>query len=229
MTITTAQIRGARGILGWSQSDLSERTGISATSIGAIENGSSTPRESSLIKIRTALEAGGIEFMGLDGLRMKKNYIRTLSGAQGFNDFLDDVFATAIKYGTKEKPTEVWLSNVAHENWIRWMGPDKWKNHTDRMVAHKDIMDVKIITKEGDTSFPAQDYAQYKWSPENIFSDKSFYSYHDKLAFLNFKRNDVEITIIEQQEFAEGYRNLFQIAWDYVAKTPKPNQKVGEA
>ena len=61
MSITTAQIRGARGILNWSQQDLAQRTGISATSIGAIENGQTTPRASTLETIRATFERNSIE------------------------------------------------------------------------------------------------------------------------------------------------------------------------
>ncbi len=219
--ITTAQIRGARGILNWSQGDLSERTDISATSIGSIENGLTQPRESTLSVIQKAFEDAGIEFLGLEGIRFKTNYIQNLSGADGFSDFLDDVFQSAILNGTKENPTKIYLSNVVHENWIKWMGKDKWNNHTKRMTEHKDIMDVRIIVKEGDANFPANSYAQYKWFPAELFNDKSFYAYHDKLAFINFFEDDVHITIIQQPAFAEGYRTLFDIAWDKVAMTPK--------
>jgi transcriptional regulator with XRE-family HTH domain len=220
MSITTAQIRGARGILNWSQQDLAQRTGISATSIGSIEIGQTTPRHNTLETIRTTFERNGIEFLGLEGVRVQSNYVTRLTGSDGFSAFLDDVYQTAIAHGTPEKPTEVFLSNVLHENWIKWMGPDKWKNHTRRMTESKDVMDVRIIVKYGDWNFPAQAYSQYKWFPQEMFSDKSFYSYHDKLAFLNFTDGNVEIMIIKQPEFAEGYRNLFRIAWDHVAIEP---------
>jgi transcriptional regulator with XRE-family HTH domain len=219
--ITTAQIRGARGILNWSQGDLSDKTDISATSIGSIENGLTQPRESTLAVIQKAFEDAGIEFLGLEGIRFRTSYVQNFSGVQGFSDFLDDVFQTAIIEGTKEKPTKIYLSNVVHENWIKWMGKDKWANHTKRMTEHKDVMDVRIIVKEGDNNFPAASYSQYKWFPEELFNDKSFYSYHDKLAFINFFEDDVQITVIQQSAFSEGYRTLFDIAWDKVAMMPK--------
>ena len=225
MSITTAQIRGARGILNWSQSDLADRTGISATSIGSIENDQSTPRENTLKAIRQAFERNGIEFLGLEGVRLQSDYIRTLRGADGFSAFLDDVYQTAIAHGSEKAPLEIFLSNVAHENWVRWMGADKWQNHTRRMIDAKSVMDVRILVREGDWNFPASDYSQYKWVPASMFNDKSFYSYHDRLAFLNFKENDVEIMIIRHADFAEGYRNLFRITWDSVATEPSDQNK----
>ncbi len=216
--ITTAQIRGARGILGWSQGDLADRTDISATSIGSIENGITQARTSTLEIIQRTFEGAGIEFLAMEGIRLRTNYIQTYRGADGFSAFLDDVFLTAMKYGSILHPTKIYLSNVVHENWVKWMGKEKWQIHTDRMTQHKALMDVRIIIKEGDHNFPAKDYAQYKWFPEELFNDKSFYAYHNKLAFINFLDNDVEVTVIEQASFADGYRTLFEIAWDNVAK-----------
>ena len=215
MSITTAQMRGARGLLNWSQSELSRRTGISTTSIGNIEAGNTQPRETTLKLIRQAFENSGIEFLGTEGMRKKSDHIIKLSGSEGFSDFLDDVYLTAIANGTKSNPTKVYLSNVVHENWVKWMGPEKWQNHTNRMTKDKDLMDVRIIVKEGDTNFPAKDYSQYRWFSEAIFNDQSFYSYHDRLAFLNFENDNVEILIIKQLNFAEGYRALFDIAWQH--------------
>ncbi len=214
--------------MNWSQQDLAQRTGISATSIGSIENGQTTPRESTLSTIRKTLENGGIEFVGLDGVKIQNDYIRTLRGGDGFSAFLDDVYQTAVANGTEKNPTQVFLSNVAHENWVKWMGPDRWENHTRRMTEKKNVMDVRIIVKEGDYTFPARAYSQYKWFPKEMFNDKSFYSYHDKLAFINFKNDDVEIIIIKQPAFAEGYRTLFLIAWDNFAITPTTEAKANK-
>ena len=102
---------------------------------------------------------------------------------------------------------------------------------TKPMAENKDIMDVRIIVRENDWDFPASAYSQYKWVPAKMFNDKSFYSYHDKLAFLNFKGDDVEIMIIRHPDFAEGYRNLFRISWDQVATFPnkQPAAKASQA
>lgn len=223
MTITTAQIRGARGILNWSQHDLSERTGISATSIGSIENGASIPRENTLNAIKKAFEMEGIEFLAYEGIRLQNNVIQNLKGKDGFQQFLDDVYATITQHGTSQKPVQVFLSNVNHENWIKVLGAESWKRHADRMKDSKTMMDVRILVKDGDTKFPASEYAQYKWLSSDKFNEKSIYSYHDKLAFIDFKVDDVEVVIIRQPAFAEGYRALFQITWDHYAKDPLQN------
>src|SRR5690554_6676658 len=99
MSITTAQIRGARGILGWSQQDLAQRTGISATSIGAIENNQTTPRESTIATIRKTFEDGGIEFLAGSGIRMKNELINVLEGNDALDSLLDDIYASLMNTG----------------------------------------------------------------------------------------------------------------------------------
>ncbi len=217
---TIEQIRAARALLGWSQHDLADKAGLSQTGIARIENGTNQPNSKTITKIETAFDKADVEFLGSSGVRKRSGEVRVLRGNNAMSDFLNDVHETAISHGTKVKPCEVFLSNVAHQNWVNSMGPDRWENHRKRMFKDKDVMDVRIIVKEGDQNFPASDYAEYKWMPEEYFNDKSFYSYHDKLAFLNFKDGEQEIFIMKQADFAKGYRDLFLIAWNSTAKTP---------
>jgi len=214
---TIEQIRAARALVDWSQGDLADHAGLSQTGIARIENGTNKPNSGTLTKIISAFDSADVEFIGETGVKKKTGEVKTYFGTPGFNFFLDDVYRTAVKYGTPQKPVEIFLSNVVHENWKKWAGLKKWEEHAKRMDKDKDVMDVRIIVKEGDTNFPAKSYAEYRCFPENIFSEKSFYSYHDRLAFLNFKEGDVEIMIMRQPEFAEGYRNLFRIAWEKLA------------
>jgi transcriptional regulator with XRE-family HTH domain len=219
--LTPSQCRAARGLLDWSQPDLASRCDIHIQTISSFEKSLTTPSKRTLKKISDVFESQNIEFLESDGLRRKESPIICMRGRDGFQAFLDDVYNTAIEYGTSEKPVEIYLSNVHHLNWIKWMGEDLWHNHVDRMTRDKALMDVRIIVREGDKNFPAAAYSKYKWVPEKIFNEKSFYSYHNKLAFLNFQHDDVEITIIQQVDFANGYRQLFLAMWDNIARDPK--------
>jgi predicted transcriptional regulator len=53
-------IKAARNALGWSQPDLSKKSGISLVTIARTESGAINPRMSSLIAIQKALEAAGV-------------------------------------------------------------------------------------------------------------------------------------------------------------------------
>lgn len=215
--ITPTQMRAARAMLDVNQGHVADYLGIAANTLSKIESGQSDVSVSRNSDIQRFYEREGISFTDNDGVQWDKNEIIISHGAQGFSDFLDDVYNTSVKHGTKEKPVEVFLSNVVHENWTKWMGPELWKQHAERMLKDKEIMDVRIIVKENDYNFPAEGYSQYKWFPKEFFNDHSFYSYHDRLVLLSFTDDDVEIMMTKNLEFAKGYRDLFTIAWENFA------------
>lgn len=79
MSISTrAQMRAARALLGWSQADLAERSGVSLPTIKRLEPGE-TPlagQHQTIDAIRRALEMAGVIFVSENGegpgVRLKK-------------------------------------------------------------------------------------------------------------------------------------------------------------
>jgi len=75
--ITIEQMRAARGLLGWSQSELASRAGLSLPTVKRVEAGSG-PRVSDEARrrIQQALEIGGVQFIaengGGPGVRLRK-------------------------------------------------------------------------------------------------------------------------------------------------------------
>jgi predicted transcriptional regulator len=61
--ISPAQIRAARAMIGWKQTDLASAAGISEMSIKNIERGTTDPRSSTVQAIQTALEKAGVVFL----------------------------------------------------------------------------------------------------------------------------------------------------------------------
>ena len=76
--VTTRQIKAARALLGWSQATLAQRSGVSEPTIARLESedGRLGGREGTGDKIRTAIEAAGVEFIeengGGLGVRLRK-------------------------------------------------------------------------------------------------------------------------------------------------------------
>jgi transcriptional regulator with XRE-family HTH domain len=75
--VTIKQIRGARGLLGWSQSDLADRAKLSLITIKRFEAGFGPPVSDEVrAKAQKALEAAGVEFIdengGGAGVRFRK-------------------------------------------------------------------------------------------------------------------------------------------------------------
>ncbi len=64
--ITSAQIRGARGLLNWSRKELAEHSGISFASMMRLESFDGVPASNfkTLEAIKNAFEEAGLEFIG---------------------------------------------------------------------------------------------------------------------------------------------------------------------
>jgi transcriptional regulator with XRE-family HTH domain len=77
--LESAQIRAARGLLGWRQQDLSKASGVGTATIRRIEKSerAMTSYVSTIVRIQAAFEDAGIQFIDEDenggyGLRLKK-------------------------------------------------------------------------------------------------------------------------------------------------------------
>lgn len=64
--ITSAQIRGARGLLNWSRKELAEHSGVSFASMMRLESFDGVPASNfkTLEAIKRAFENAGVEFIG---------------------------------------------------------------------------------------------------------------------------------------------------------------------
>jgi transcriptional regulator with XRE-family HTH domain len=83
MTISPAQSRAARALLGWSQVKLAKRAGFGESMVRDFEKGRRVPAPVSLATIRVALEDAGVEFTNGDqpGVRMKAARIKRATKA----------------------------------------------------------------------------------------------------------------------------------------------------
>jgi|GraSoiStandDraft_40_1057318.scaffolds.fasta_scaffold1486388_1 transcriptional regulator with XRE-family HTH domain len=79
MMITAGQIRAARALIGWKQTDLAKASKISEISIKNIERGVTDPRYRTLEAIQIAFEKAGVVFLepgdireGGAGVRLRK-------------------------------------------------------------------------------------------------------------------------------------------------------------
>lgn len=94
MIINADQIRAARALLNWSQSDLASRTDLAAPTIANIELGKQNPGKNTLEKIISAFNINGIEFTE-NGVNKKVEIILTLSSKKDFEQFYNLVFQIA--------------------------------------------------------------------------------------------------------------------------------------
>jgi len=81
MSVSAAQSRAARGLLGWSQQELADRAAVGVATVYQLESGRSAPRRATLTVVRQALEAAGVIFIDANGegpgVRLRKRPVAT--------------------------------------------------------------------------------------------------------------------------------------------------------
>ncbi len=102
--ITIEQCRAARGLLDWTQQDLSDASGLSKTAINNFEKGHSDIKNESLRAIRMAFESAEVEFLD-NGVRRRSETARILKGPNAWDHLLDD-----IRDSVKNTPDAVFAS-----------------------------------------------------------------------------------------------------------------------
>lgn len=75
MKLLPEHVRSARALLKITQAELAAAAGVSANTIVLFERGDTTPSEDTLLRITTALEQRGIQFLnsGNPGVRLMRH------------------------------------------------------------------------------------------------------------------------------------------------------------
>ncbi|MGH1456199.1 MAG: helix-turn-helix domain-containing protein [Alphaproteobacteria bacterium] len=218
---TIEQIRAARALIGWSQGELAEHAGLSQTGIARIENGTNHPNATTTAKITAAFDKVDVEFIGESGVKKRTGEVRTLRGADGLKFLVDDIYHYTKNEFEKKNNIEslVYLYNARPENWHKWLGKDWWDMHSERMSKmNKKIQ--RLLISEGDNYLISSSFSEHRQFPSDKFNDQSIYAYSNKLAFVTFDQNLV-IRVLENKQFCEGFRVLFDVAWETIAKPVK--------
>jgi transcriptional regulator with XRE-family HTH domain len=76
MTISVAQLRAARGLVGWSQQELADKSEVGRATIADFEAGKRVPYATTLLRLQETLTAAGVLFIpengGGVGVRLRK-------------------------------------------------------------------------------------------------------------------------------------------------------------
>lgn len=207
--ITSDQIRAARALLNWSQTELSVRSGLTTPTIANIELGKQTPSSTTLQRIHDAFEIAGIEFLENDGVRKRAGKMYTYSGREGFNKFYQDIDATCIAMGTGE----FLVSNVDERDFLSRLGEEATYHHYK--AINQTSITYRILIVEGDNYMPGKNFnAEYRWTPDDQFYSVPFYVYGNKVAYISFEENDVNVFVVENAFLTNLCRRQFNEMWD---------------
>lgn len=211
--ITPDQIRAARALKGWSQTDLAERTGLAVPTIANIEISKQEPGVKTIDKIVRAFDVNGIEFIGDRGVQCKEQNTQVFKGQEQFRLFYDVIYCAL-----KNNNEDVLVGNVDEKEFVRFLDEETLLLHVKRMQelnAH-----YKILLCEEDYYFPVTVYAEYRWVKKEDFSSIPFYVFADKLAIILWLDEPL-VFLINDAKAANVYKEKFLEQWKNAKKPPK--------
>ena len=205
MLISGRQIRGARGLLGWSMEDLAEKAGISRITIRQIEAEDVNPQERTLTSLLTAFDKEGIEFQDNEGVCIRKHQMRTYSGKAGYRQLLDHIYET-VKEGGRIRQF-----NFGDERYVR-IADDAAAEHIQRMDDIEDL-DAKVLVQDGEIGNPIS-YCSYRTLDAAYADMAPWYLYGDILILPLTEGGRRECVTIQSKQVAERYVREFDLFWN---------------
>ena len=213
--ITAMQATLARTMLDLSQQDVAARQGWAHQTLSKIEKGSVNPPASRLRELQDFYEAGGVEFLSGDGIRRRLKGVVTYEGRDGFAKFRADVLESA-----KTGKADICVSDVNDRLFDKWGEGDVNNNYRKAMAALP-YRQCRILSRKNDDHFPATAFAEYRWTPENEFSDFPFYIFSTKTAMIAFEDDQLYIFIIDHPMITAFYRKNFNERWNKAIVPPQ--------
>ncbi len=201
--ITIEQCRAARGLLGWTQQDLADASGLSKTAINNFEKGHSDIKAESLRAIRMAFESADVEFLGDQGLSKRADHVEFLKGPDALSDLLDDIFATL-----KEGGGEVLITSIQEEKGLEAKSR-KILQKLERLKTHN--VTEKILCCEG-TENLWRSFDSCRCAPkDSIHGSMNSFIYGPKVAFELWDRSI--IVIMNSPDAAQAEKGRFEYLW----------------
>jgi len=195
--VTVEQIRAARALLGWSQSELADQAGLSQTGIARIESGAHRPNTQTQEKIQRAFDGAGIVFTA-HGVEHYKDHIVFLDS---FIDVLNDAEKTL-------KDDDEILFQCADERRNMLAVTEKFT------VMRKRGMRLRFTCCSGNHDITG-DPSGYRWIDPEFHADSEVsVIYADKFALHVVAEQDRNIfMLIKNRDLASAMRRQFEYWW----------------
>ena len=210
--ITRLQIKAARDLLEWDQSDLANNSGIALGTIKSIESGASNnPKPETLRLIISTFDKYGIEFI-VDGVRKKQNQFPVYEGEDGIAKFYNDVANTAETIGG-----EFLVYCVGQEDLIKKLGEYPIITSYRKRMSSTDKMNMLVLKGEEDSHDHKENYIKLRSLPDDPkYSSLFYFVYSDKLALFT---PEPKILVINHPQFTQQFSRQFYRYWETANKT----------
>jgi transcriptional regulator with XRE-family HTH domain len=201
-----SQIRAARALLNWSQSDLAKASQMANSSIKNIENENTTARRETLTQIRGAFESNGIEFLPGSGVKMKNDNVTIVKGKDATPALYDNLYMTAHASSDRE----ILILGLDEVFAAQYDGLLRLQDHNARLM--KAGIKQKILTGEGVSEFLCEPSC-YRLLPRDSFGRTSpVYIYGDRIATHTGTLRR-QAMIIDDRSLAQVMRTVFLSLW----------------
>ncbi len=216
MRLTGPQIEAAMALAGITREVMSVEAKIAKKTLNDTLSGKTAYREETIRKIRGILEGRGIEFLPDDGVKRHIGIMDRIIGSDALKRLFDDVYETVKEGG------DLCVSGVDEKLFAKFnVSEEEAQIHRARMTAIKDKIKFRVLLREDDYYFRNDSYIEYRWVPKQFFYQYPIYVYNNKLAFIKFESNNLEILRITVPSMASAFRAQFEFIWNY-SKPPTP-------
>jgi DNA-binding XRE family transcriptional regulator len=210
--ITAAQLRAARGLLDWTRADLAKAANISPETVKNIEHGTFRPQENTADAIVKAFAVYDVVFTDDEGVKKKKELVRTFIGNAGYYEFLDDILNT-MKGGGR-----TCQFNFSDSLFLTY-GGERVDGYVKQMQSTPNI-DARCLVPEGDMQFPVK-HCVYKWLNKIHKDAVPYYLYGNKVAVLASVNSEELIWVsICSDSLAKAHLNHFDAYWAQADSIP---------
>lgn len=210
MKLTGTQISAGIVLANMSRDEVCADAGIAKNTLLGILNDSAASRQETIKKVTDLLESRGIEFLPDEGVRKRFGTVDRLVGDNALHDFFDDVYETVMDGG------DLCVSGADERLFAKFnINDEAAQHHRTRMNAIKDKIKFRVLLKEGDTYYRNTSYIEYRWMAKDFFFEYPIYLYNNKLAFIKFEKNNLEILRIAMPSMATAFRLQFDFIWHH--------------
>lgn len=214
--ISASQIKAARVLLQWKQSDLAEASGVSHTAIACLEQSKGKPRDRTMQSIVATLEQAGIEFTPEPGVRLRRDKFdcQIFEGHESVYQLWADIELALGQTGGL-----CYISGIDESSWLQ-----RYKK-LEIAQALKRQRDLNIFTRllicEGDNTVLIGPET-YRAIPKMLFQQTPYYVYADRFAIINWGPPQT-IVLTRNKPIAETFRKQFEFNWQHGRKLNSKN------
>lgn len=201
---SVAQIKAARALLGWRQSDLARVTKLSLPSIKNLERGRASPKASTTRIIEEALTSAGIDFIGTYGVQLRDEIFEMFhfDGDDFIKSLTDDVF-TVIR----EAADELLIVSIDESEFEKHAATemDRYRNNLIKLGYQE-----KVLIPKGHDFFISP-LGSYRWLPKQLIGSVPYFIYGDRFAVIiwHMKR----VVVMRNRSVADSFREQFNGLW----------------